>query len=740
MRAYKLLLSCVTVSVLMMLLSSKQASAATTMASRPNGMIHTSPYSSYPYAPSEPDDAVTAVAVQGAEAEPRRAAAPATIPAPTPYPAIPTATPVPTIGRPTQSIMLTGGSTGGLYGLSPRLDGRHLVAIDPATGNETTVGILPLYDINAFISTLDPVNHRYFYVGLDGSRASRLYVVDTATGDLVENPVVAEGLHHIEFDVSTGTLYGLSPRSDGRHLVAIDPATGSETTVGVLPLYGIKGGVSTLDSIGHRYFYVGLDGSRAYRLYVVDTATGDLVENPVVAEGLHHIEYDVSTGTLYGLSPRSDGRYLVAIDPATGSETTVGVLPLYDIKAAVSTLDPIGHRYFYVGHDGSRAHRLYVVDTATGDLVENPVVTEGLHHIEYEALPVVQLSISKEDRHDPWYIGQSLGYDIHITNTGTVNLTGVVITDHIPLPWTYLPGIDSGLPHRVWEVGDLAADEARHFEFEVQSFADAPPGTVITNTVEGIALELDVAVVYTETTLLLASHTTPTSVPTSMPTATPSPTPTPPPVEVCYCSTPGEMVYRIDASSFRGYATDSASESPLIHVTSPPAPAGWNEPGFVPDDSWQPGAAVWWDVWENWRPLIPDCTIIGLLDQHDKPEERDGTTHLHRRVFTLSSPEPSMEVTRAVLRMWSDNKTAWWWEGELIADDRERYIGEVELFPAHLDRQGGTYLLAIQNSNDYMQQWNPHGTAFQLCVTWAWLGTYHYRIDLPLVMMRYRER
>ena len=88
--------------------------------------------------------------------------------------------------------------------------------------------------------------------------------------------------------------------------------------------------------------------------------------------------------------------------------------------------------------------------------------------------------------------------------------------------------------------------------------------------------------------------------------------------------------------------------------------------------------------------------------------------------------------------MWSDNKTAWWWEGELIADDRERYVGEIELFTAHLDRQGGTYLLAIQNSNDYILQQNPHGTAFRLCVTWAWLGTYHH-IDLPLVMMRYRE-
>ena len=164
---------------------------------------------------------------------------------------------------------------------------------------------------------------------------------------------------------------------------------------------------------------------------------------------------------------------------------------------------------------------------------------------------------------------------------------------------------------------------------------------------------------------------------------------------------------------------------------------GWNQPGFAPDNSWQPSGAVWWDVWEDWHPLIPDCTIIGLLDQDGEPEGRDGTTYLHRRVFTLSSPGLGMEVTRAVLEMGSDNKTAWWWEGELIADDRQRYIGEAELFPAQIDRQGGTYVLAIQNSNDYIQQQNPHGTAFRLCVTWAWSGTFCHRIDLPLVMMRH---
>ena len=112
----------------------------------------------------------------------------------------------------------------------------------------------------------------------------------------------------------------------------------------------------------------------------------------------------------------------------------------------------------------------------------------------------------------------------------------------------------------------------------------------------------------------------------------------------------------------------------------------------------------------------------------------DGTTHLYRRVFTLSPPEPGMRVTRAFLQMWSDNKTAWWWQGSLIADNREGDVGEADLFPTHIDPLGGTYVLAIQNSNDINRGINPQGTAFRLCVTWAFSGEPGYRVDLPLIL------
>ena len=209
---------------------------------------------------------------------------------------------------------------------------------------------------------------------------------------------------------------------------------------------------------------------------------------------------------------------------------------------------------------------------------------------------------------------------------------------------------------------------------------------------------------------------------------------TPTQVERCYCSEPGDLIYGIDGSSFYGYEKDSASVSDLIHVSSPPAPEGWNQPGYVPDSLWQPGVAVWWDDWAYWGHTVPECQIIGLPGAGGRPEGLDKTTHLYRRVFDLRPPERGMRVTRAVLQMWSDNKTAWWWQGALIADSREQYVGDVELFPGHVDPTGGTYALAIQNSNDRMRVENPQGTCFRLCVTWTSWGAARLQVTLPLIL------
>jgi len=59
-----------------------------------------------------------------------------------------------------------------------------------------------------------------------------------------------------------------------------------------------------------------------------------------------------------------------------------------------------------------------------------------------------------------------------------------------------------------------------------------------------------------------------------------------------------------------------------------------------------------------------------------------------------------------------------------------------------LQPYGGTYILAIQNSNDYVcsPNCNPQGTACRLCVTWSLPIEPSYRVYLPLILKVHSNR
>ena len=221
---------------------------------------------------------------------------------------------------------------------------------------------------------------------------------------------------------------------------------------------------------------------------------------------------------------------------------------------------------------------------------------------------------------------------------------------------------------------------------------------------------------------------------TATPTPSPTVTATPPWFRVCLCSTSGDRIYRVE--DFRAYLGDSAANWPMIHITSPPAPLGWQNPDFQPDSAWEFTGDVWWDAWgdPNWQPLVAICDHLGLLGVGSRPEGLDGVTHLIRHTFELNPPQEGMLVVDAFMETWSDNKTAWWWDGELLSDDTQGYQGWMFLYPDRIAPSGGTYVLAVQNSNDFMYMQNPQGTAFQLCVDWAHPDEYDHSFGLPLLL------
>jgi hypothetical protein len=181
----------------------------------------------------------------------------------------------------------------------------------------------------------------------------------------------------------------------------------------------------------------------------------------------------------------------------------------------------------------------------------------------------------------------------------------------------------------------------------------------------------------------------------------------------------------------------------LVEITSPPAPDGWNQPGYELGARWEPAEWVWWTEWRvffaPWpgMPLPDPSNVLGRVGIFGVPEGIDGHTHLLRHTFDIQPPQEGMRVASARLRAWTDNNSFYWWQGRKLPFTGEGFLGEFELSPDYVRPEGGQYLLAVQTSNKWHNAGdNPHGTSFEVVVDWECYNGSR-TIRLPLIMRRY---
>jgi hypothetical protein len=273
----------------------------------------------------------------------------------------------------------------------------YLVTVDPSNGTYVHVNNLPGVNyivINPGYTTYDKNNHRYFFHGIDTSGAYFLYTVDAPTGHIIYNPpfpVLADpndNVIELQYDNVTNTLYGLHWDNSAQEefLVTVDPATGAFTLIDSiqgLHLIVIDPNYTTFDETNGRYILNGIDNNSNSYLYSIDVTDASIASNPLFpvlpnpGDMLNELQYDNTTCTMYGLYwDYSDStEYLVSVDPATGSFTTIDSIPGVEAIASnphYTTFDEINHRYIFMGIDLSGVSRLYSVDVNTGNVTYDP--------------------------------------------------------------------------------------------------------------------------------------------------------------------------------------------------------------------------------------------------------------------------------------------------------------------------------------------------------------------------------
>ena len=93
----------------------------------------------------------------------------------------------------------------------------------------------------------------------------------------------------------------------------------------------------------------------------------------------------MANATLIGFTT---DRTFATIDPNTGTVTPIGD-PTGIINITMGSLasDPINHNYYVqASYTGESSKRLFTIDTQTGSITADPIVTSKFELVQYEAL------------------------------------------------------------------------------------------------------------------------------------------------------------------------------------------------------------------------------------------------------------------------------------------------------------------------------------------------------------------
>lgn len=270
------------------------------------------------------------------------------------------------------------------YGM--HLDGSNyfFVSVDPTTGNINTLSTA-VPGMQAFVSAektaIDTANNWYICMGHDGN-TQRLMAFDLTTGALVHNNQFVDNVVGLEFNCADQNLYGLLEDQNLYYLVRVNVATASVTQIANIPtVSAYVNGSFSLDWKRGLYNFQGLNGIN-FLLYSIDITNGTIVHNNGFSDNVIGMEYNCQDSTIYGLWEDGNDYKLEAVDPATGTHSTVGILPNVTPGwiSETPTMNDMGH-YTYHGFEGANM-KFFTIDVSNATLINNVPFTENVAGFE----------------------------------------------------------------------------------------------------------------------------------------------------------------------------------------------------------------------------------------------------------------------------------------------------------------------------------------------------------------------
>jgi hypothetical protein len=252
----------------------------------------------------------------------------------------------------------------------------YFVQVNPSTCSYTIIDSLPGVKWINGGSTFDKINRRYIFDGEDVNINHYLYSINVVNGSIISNPPLVNYLALMKFDNATGILYGLylSTILANTNFVSINPTNCSYTNIHQINIEGANGDV-TFDDINHRFICIAFDSIGNRCLYCIDALSGTIISKPPFGDSISGIEFDNSSGNLYGLQWNNSlqTEYFDSINIANGNTTIISSIPSVAQNCYNSTFDEINKRYTFVWTDSNNNNYLYTVNATNGQVVSNPL-------------------------------------------------------------------------------------------------------------------------------------------------------------------------------------------------------------------------------------------------------------------------------------------------------------------------------------------------------------------------------